>query len=403
MLDQSVIRVLDGPLVRSEVFTDDDFKINDFLPIRNLTNNKKVQTKDHVTFISHSTSVEILPEKALKIYTRSPDGGPPGPKRQRIYEIHLNPSKILWGHNGGTIQSDREMALALTVVRHILGGVLVKPDQASRLIPGLAARGTSYWQSIEVAMNLGDPKGAVWTHMQQMRTSKIRKNAHYYENTVCLKGTGLELKCYDKTAHLKGKKRGRVPGDCDDRVTRLEVVLKNIKTTDFRFMPQSERPSVKTIEGKQKLVAFNLDQLKAVHRHYFAGLKAVYHAATKDGDKNNAGFGAVLAAIALKWDIPVHEMLELYQQTAGKSDSASRAMRGQIERFLDESSELTAEELLSDEAYQSQPAVVMEGVTGCEFYARRHGILSADADILKCYSSERSRRRVDPVTTMPWR
>lgn len=176
--------------MRSEVFTDDDFKINDFLPIRNLNNNKKVQTKDHVTFISHSTSVEILPDKALKIYTRSQDGGAPDPKRQRIYEIHLNPSKILRGHNGGTIQSDRELALALTMVRHILAGVLVKPDQASRLIPGLAAGGTSYWASIEVAMNLRDPDGAVWAQMQGMRTRKIRKNAHYYENTVCLKGTG---------------------------------------------------------------------------------------------------------------------------------------------------------------------------------------------------------------------
>ncbi len=182
----------------------------------------------------------------------------------------------------------------------------------------------------------------------------------------------------------------------------MEVVLKNIKTTDFRFMPQSERPSVKTIEGKQKLVAFNLDQLKAVHRHYFSGLKAVYHAATKDGDRNNAGFGAVLAAIAQKWDILVPEMLDVYRQTARKSESASRAMRGEIERFIAESSVITAEELLSDEAYLSQPAVVVEGVTGCEFYARRHNLLSADPDILACYSAKRTGLMVDPVTTMPW-
>lgn len=400
MIDQSVIRVIDGPLVRPEVFTDDGFLINDFLPIRNLNNNKKIQTKDHVTFISHSTSIEILPENALKIYTRSPDGGAPDPERQRVYEIHLNPSKILWGHNGGTIRSDRELALALTVVRHILTGVLKEPKQATRLIPGLPGRG-SYWASLEVAMNLRDPDGAVWAHMQRMRTSKIRKNAHYYENTVCLKGTGLELKCYDKLAHLKGKKRGRVPDDCDDRVTRLEVVLKKDKTIDFEFMPKAERPTLKPFEGKNKLVAFNLDQLKAVHRHHFSDLKAVYYAATKDGDKNTAGFAAVLAAIAQKWDIPVPEMLDVYRQTAGKSESASRDMRGKIERFIAERSVITAEQLLSDEAYSSQPPVVVEGVTGCEFYARRHNLLYADTDIHMRYSSERSRWR-DPVTTMPW-
>jgi hypothetical protein len=400
MIDQSVIHVIKGPLVRPEVFTDDDFKINDCLHSWRINRNTGRTTEDGVAGVKHTRTVEILPDKALKIHTKPAIDG--DPDRQWIDKIHLNPSKILWGHNGRLIRSDQELALALTVVRHILTGVIEEPKQATRLIPGLSARGTSYWESIEVAMNLRDPDGAVWAQMQGMRTRKIRKNAHYYENTVCLKGTGLELKCYDKTAHLKGKKRGRVLDDCDDRVTRLEVVLKNIKTTDFRFMPQSERPSVKTIEASKRLAAFNLDQLKAVHRYYFSDLKAVYHAATKDGDKNNAGFGAVLAAIAQKWDIPVPEMLEVYRQTARKSESASRAMRGEIERFLAESSVITAEELLSDEAYLSQPAVVVEGVTGCEFYARRHDLLYADPDILACYSPKRTGRKVDPVTTMPW-
>jgi hypothetical protein len=401
MIDQSIIRVSNGPLVRPEAFTDDDFKINDLIPIGSRNTSKKVRIKDGVRLVSHSTSIDILPDKALKIFTRSPDGGAPDPERQRIYEIHLNPSKILRGHNGGTIQSDREVALALTVVRHILAGVVEKPKQATRLIPGLPGR-SSYWASIEVAMNLRDPEGAVWAHMQRMRTARIRKNALYFENTVCLKGTGLELKCYDKLAHLKGKNRGRVPDVADNRVTRLEVVLKKDKMIAFDFIPKAERPSIQSFEGKQKLVAFNLDQLKAVHRHYFSDLKAVYHAATKDGDKNNAGFGAVLAAIAQKWDIPVPEMLDVYRQTAHKSESASRAMRGEIDRFMSASSVITAEQLLSDEAYLSQPAVVVEGVTGCEFYARRHNLLSADPDILNCYSPKRTGRKVDPVTTMPW-
>ena len=77
-------------------------------------------------------------------------------------------------------------------------------------------------------------------------------------------------------------------------------------------------------------------------------------------------------------------------------------MRGKIERFIAERSEITAEELLSDEAYSSQPPVVVNGVTGCEFYARRHNLLSADPDILASYSPKRTGRKVDPVTTMPW-
>jgi hypothetical protein len=81
----------------------------------------------------------------------------------------------------------------------------------------------------------------------------------------------------------------------------------------------------------------------------------------------------VLAAIAREHDIHPQAIYDLVKSCSGKPADTCRNIRRQMERHLEQASELTAEELLSDEAYKTQPIVKVKGFSGCRFYVKKYG------------------------------
>ena len=406
MLDQCSISLRHEIPVNPEIFTNPHFLIHDFLHFSTASPRSKRRRVEEETETKTSGYFEIYADRALAVHTRQSELG--GSTHQVISRIDLNPGKILRGHNGRPVTTDLEVCRVLTVVRHVLSGIVLNPADAVKLIPGIDEKNSSHWHHVEIAMNLRDPGQRVHKQMHQMRSPHIRrKSMHFEDHTTCLKGEKIDLKAYDKLKQMQSKHTKRGLEDVADPITRLEVVLKLNKFPGaFDFLPEAERPHTSNLDHKQRLLSFNLDHLKAAHRHYFSDLKGIYHAAKDVSDRSTAGFGATLAAISMRWQLPVPEILDLYRQTSGKApgsiESTCREMRKQIERFLAESSIVTAEELLSDEAYRKQPPVDVKGLAGHAASYAKHFALDLDFDICKAYSSKRSGSKLDPDTSLAW-
>lgn len=396
MLDQSIITIPNGPLVKPEIFTDDDFKIDGWLQFHasNPGSNRKRQKGGEMLHTGKGW-FDLFGDRFLRFYTEPMNPGSRDLARRVIHKIELNPSKIVHGHNGIPITDERRFCAVLILIRHILRGVLVDPSKASSLIPGLIEDCHTHWSKIEIAMHIRDPQQAVFKLMDRMRSPRIRSGPEHLENTTRLKGTNVKIKAYDKIPQMVDKKIARrrdLRPSTDDPITRLEIELKGAKTAAFNFLDSDARPLLERHGEKQFLKGFSLPSLQAIHRHYFSELKAIYHAKKSDVDGDIAGIAAMIAATHLRWHTPVDELLDLYvelgrrkgkapypkpgsKDEAKKKVAARKSMRALVERFLEESSTLTAAELLSDHAYKIQPFVNVEGRYGAgELFTQHYGL-----------------------------
>lgn len=264
---------------------------------------------------------------------------------------------------------------------------------------------------MELALDVWDPDLVIRRRLEWMRSPSVRRKQVFYKHTSLLDGKELDLKVYDKLEQMRDrhsmpKKKVKIVGD--DPITRLEVALKRDKLTDCKKkrgqkieFDSNMIPAMTEIEGKKRLTGFTWEQMKAIHRFYFSNLKAVYHVAAKKGDPSEHSYAAVFAAIAREHDIHPQAIYELVTAYSGKPDDTCRNIRRQMEWHLGQASELSAEELLSDEVYRNQPEVVVKGLNGCRFYVKAYGwgqICEAIEEVSKVYGDPpRPRRKLTSV------
>ncbi len=392
MIDQSSIAVLPDHIQIKPCLIEDKAPILDgwFRQMRCSRENDAKKTEKAMHPVYHS-SFDLFADGALRVYARSAERHDTNRLEQFIYQIELNLRKILWGHNARTIADGQDLCHALLIVRHALKLLLVRPEEASQLIPGVGGNQTSYWQSMELAMDVWDPQLAIRRRLEWMRTPSVRRKQKFYEHTSLLDGNKVDLKVYDKLEQMRDrhkvpKRKVRIIGD--DPITRLEVALKKDKLTKFEKLDPAMIPAMTEIAGRKRLTGFTWEQLRAIHRHYFASINAVYHVAAKKGDPSEHSYAAVFAAIAREHDIHPQAIYELVTAYSGKPDDTCRNIRRKMEWHIGQARELTAEELLSDEAYRNQPEVVVKGLDGCQFYVRHYGwdrIREAMAEVWQVY------------------
>ena len=309
--------------------------------------------------------IVIFEDNALVVYTRSipqPIGRSTGDTVEDhvVDSILLNLPKILFGHNGQTLTNDAAICLGLTYVRCALSKILVRPEEAFLLIPGLSPRNTSRWRSLEVAMNIEDKNREIFRQMANMRSSTIRDNPVVREkNTVYQRGSKYTIKAYDKVAQLKAKKKPRLTlhSDSPTEITRLELQIKSQGLTLDKPNPTPSLATYAEFREKHKLVSFNYEFLKLQHRKRFSGLRAVYMPEPTSGKSSKEGYGLLLAALCLKRDIPVAEVIETFESCAKRKPGAAGELRRTIEEAISRSSSVDADTLLSDDNYLRQPAV----------------------------------------------
>ena len=404
MIDEAAIAVLpDRIQIKPHLIEDEAPSLDDcFLPIRCSRENDAKKTERAMHPVYHS-SFDLFADGALRVYTRSEECEKTNRSEQFIYYIELNLRKILWGHNGRTIADGEDLCHALLIVRHAMKHLLVRPEEASHLIPGVGGNETSYWQRMELAMDVWDPDLVIRRRLEWMRSPSVRRKQKFYEHTSLLDGKELDLKVYDKLEQMRDRhsmpiKKVKIIGE--DPITRLEVALRRNKMTDFQKLDPDMIPAITKIAGRNRLTGFKWDQLRAIHRFYFSALKAVYHVAAEAGALPEHSYAAVLAAIAREHDIHPQAIYELLSTYSGKPDDTCREIRGKMEWHIGQACELTAEELLSDEAYRNQPEVVVKGPGGCRFYVKQYGwgpICEAMSEVREIYGDSGRRNHLNPA------
>jgi hypothetical protein len=427
MLDQCIITVPNGPLVKPEIFTDEKFEIDDWHQFAAVNDSTYRHFHKDGPISTRRHSFDLFGPRVLRFRTRHV-GTRKDPYQQVIDQIELNLAKIAHGHNAIPIWHPLELCGLLILVRHALRGVLINPDEASTLIPGLVHDCRTHWSKIEVGMHINDPGQAVYRLMSRMRSEYARK-LEIFDNTVRLKGTNVIIKAYDKPTEMVAKKistKANLEPSTDHPITRLEVELWGRKAASFGFLPEEQRPLTRMHDGKPYLEGFMLEQLRAIFRHYVRELKGIYHAPKKPGGGDAAGMAAVLAAVHLRSGMPVDELVRLYAELgmrdrkearpkdkeAEARKRAQREMRNMIERYLEESSTLTADELLSDAAFRSQPIIGVKDTYGTgDMFIQHYGIDSiwdfandphADRQIKDVYMARNSEVFTPTISLKEW-
>ncbi len=276
MLDQCTINVTNGPLVKPEIFTDENFAIDGWLQFAGVNDSCYRKWDKNGPIHKRTQSFDLFGQRILRFRTKHV-GTRKNPYQHVIDRIELNLAKIAHGHNAIPIWHPQELCGLLILVRHALRGVLIRPEEASTLIPGLVDGSRTNWHKIEIGMQIKDPGQAVYRLMSRMRSEHARK-LELFDNTVRLKGTQTIIKVYDKPTEMVSKKictKANLEPSTDHPITRLEVELWGKKAASFDFLPDEERPLIRMEDGKAYLEGFTLDQLKAIFRHYFAGLKGI--------------------------------------------------------------------------------------------------------------------------------
>ena len=404
MIDQNTIYTTgDRVQIKPELLTQDHDLLDGWLPCQRLSRDHDAKHAPGEEALRYHSNFEIFADRALVVHTRSRPGNRPDQSVQYVNKIEINPRKILHGQNGITITNDKDLCAALLIARHAFAHLLVNPDQASELIPGLRKHGHSYWRKLEIALDILDPGYAVRRQMRYMQSPHIRVPAVLYPDSVHLKGTNLELKAYDKVKKTEkrfGKRNNRTTPSANE-ITRLEVVL------PMGLIPSGfplHRETIKHMKfgAVQRLVGFTWNDLRAIHRTYFKGIKGVYHNKAGKDAGYNSGIAAAMAVLARDHSIPTSEIRTVLEEYGGKSKDTSRKMEKQILEFMEQASEFDVDTILSDKAYENPPIIGVSDLDGCRFYVEHYGLDSIyqNADeVFTVYADQQRSAHFTPIVS----
>jgi hypothetical protein len=245
----------------------------------------------------------------------------------------------------------------------------------------------------------------------QMRTMKsplIRLEESYFSDSTYLRGTDVELKVYNKVAHLKKRfpeNQGGIASSVDE-ITRLEVVLKNGKIPRFPHRDLRSLFGLDKIQDESRITSFTWESLREVHREIFANIKGVYSPKVGEDAGTVTGFAAAFAALTLEHNIPIRDVRRVLEIHGGKSSESSRRITVKMREFIAQGSEVDAKTLLSDKAYESPPIIKPAGtgrVGGVSFYVEHYDAKSfeaLEADVRRVYGREVPGDRFIPKTNV---
>lgn len=404
MIDQATIAVIPGIIqIRPDLIVDEALSLHPNFEPMGCNRSNDAKKHDNAMHPVYQSWFDVFAGGALRVYTRSKDVRDSKRSEQFVYLISLNLRKILWGHNGRNLEDGDDITHGLLIVRHALSHLLVRSDQASWLIPGVGDRGVSYWQFLELAMDVRDPGQVIRRRLEGMRSPSVRRDPRFYEHTTLLDGKDVDIKVYDKLNQMRD--RHKAPKKTievieDDPITRLEVSLKDDKLTNFSYLEPGAAPATTEIRERMRLTGFRWHQLKAIHYHYFSSLKAVYYHPAKPGAKPEQSYAAVLAAIAGEYDINPQAIYDLLVSYSGRKQDTCRSIRRAMEEHLAKASELKADVLLSEHNYRNQPEVRVKGLGGCRFYVRTFGwnkLYEVKDDVTKVYGGAKQK----PLHALP--
>ncbi|MCP5536113.1 MAG: hypothetical protein H7A51_07725 [Akkermansiaceae bacterium] len=404
MLDQcTIFNIGDRVRIKPELLTQNDCLLDDWLQCQRRGRDFTPKHAPGEEGLRYHSNFEVFADRALVVHTRSRPSETPDQSEQYVNKIEINLRKILHGQNGISINNDKNLCAAILIARHAMSHLLVKPEQASELIPGLRYNEHSYWRKVEIALDVHDPGYVILDQMKYMKSPYIRNSALPYPNSTHLNGTNLELKAYDKVKKVEkrfSKKKHSITSSSDE-ITRLEVIFPEGKIPNG-FPVHRETIRLAKFASHQRMTGFTWEDLRAIHRTYFKGIKGVYHVKAEKGSSYTTGQATAWAAVAKNHSIPTSEIRAALEKYGGKSKDTSRGIEKKMLEFMAQTSELDADTILSDEAYENPPIIDVSGLEGCRFYVEHYGIeeIYKNADeVFAVYSNQQIPARFTPMVT----
>lgn len=288
----------------------------------------------------------------LSIYlAQSQDG------RWRAKTIHINPGKILYGHNGRPL-SETECLTAFSIAIDLLTPLLAKPGDAIHLIPGTSPDSEAYWSMLEIPMHLHDPDGSFQHAFRNPSHPSIRKPAFRVEGESVKLGAPrghLHINFYRKDLELADVIRKHNGPDVP-RILRVEVTLRG-KRLVKAFRGDG---NTRMLNDNLRLINFSGNDLMAVHSRIVSELKGCYSLqrdASGKPDKNK--LGRYMAHVANQSPLSLDDQLDIYENRFGFGrDGKSRTRNAALEE-LSRLSPFSFKDVFSPEAYQNQPSIAI--------------------------------------------
>lgn len=158
--------------------------------------------------------------------------------RWRIARVDVNIPSLLHGHNGRSLVSEAEFALALTRLRHFLRRITV-PESHGRLLPGIGPNNHGFLSYQETMFQIQDPEHRLLraSHTSRRRYQQKAPLIRWGQST---RFTSVEsdISIYDK--HAQRRKGLLLPAGIPG--VRIELVLKSPERIAQEILASAEFP-----------------------------------------------------------------------------------------------------------------------------------------------------------------
>lgn len=310
-----------------------------------------------------------------------------------INQLSFNPCRLLYGHNAAMIRSHEEFLVALAGVHEMLSKLLgIKI--ANLMIPGLVEGSGSHWAGIEIATQIADPGGKIFSGMRDLRHHLVKKPMLSVKGeSYALKGKKLCIQVYNK--HLEISRKRVHPG-YDQPHETLRIETKPMAGHLAYFVCADA--SAKLAGWKdQRLITFRFEDLFQAHQRVLSEAKGLYY--QDSGNSEASKLNNVLAKFSLLSAMPVGDIVSMMRTDGVWNKETSNRNRNQINRILD-----------SHKSVRLVDIAPLDSGKWVDALAARHSLFPFDvnqmkhqpiyAELARVYSSSKSEPKPEGRTAM---
>lgn len=291
--------------------------------------------------------------------------------------IHFNARNVLYRHNGHRL-SVEEYTVALTILREQVAKIQRMPDDIIHIVPGVHPQSHASWSTLEITIDLADPDGQLEERVfKNPHYPKMKEGFRYRDGSVQIGAPDgpFKIKFYRKDKQMAKVLRKFKVKDAP-RVFRVEIVLSKGKLIEHFGSAKNTR----MMNGHQRLVRFTPVDLIEFLRFIVTRLQGCYRVES-EGCKKKDKTASFMAWVATLHNIPLVELLDLYETEIGCSGETAGRQRRAAHSMMAKISPLRLDGIFSDASFQWQPGIVIPELEATVAYRRQHVMSALDIEM----------------------
>lgn len=269
--------------------------------------------------------------------------------------IHLNPGKLLYGHNGRAL-NETECLTAFSILIELLTPLLTSSNDFIHLVPGISSESLAYWSMLEIPMNLYDPDGDFQFAFRNPSHHAIRKSAWRADDEsvkLAPKRGQIKLNFYrkdlDMADSLKDNRVLDVP-----RTFRIEVTLTGKKL----IQAFQDADSIRSLGKQSRLVRFTGSDLIAAYRSIVTDIQGCYSYQRSDSATSaSSKLGRFMAIVSHQCKLSVEDQITIYEKRFGCSGSTRTRLKNSAKDELSRLSHFSCQSVFSDDRFANQVSI----------------------------------------------